>query len=294
MNFLIDNYSDYNQTQPLYLHKHINEYDEHVAYIKSDNNISIYDLFDTLNPDVYITAAHKLSKDAVLYLKENQKDKNIRLALSIQSVKNSDIVAIENLLAKHGVECMFFFLNCNTKNKPVARKTNIFILPDAADTNLDIKLDLNFKIDRAFMVDTNTINKHRNGTYHVITTNPNIGSVDFNLPVNLLPAMYPKYDEVIFTNLTDYLPQTFFDAILYGNKVFYDVEDKENSKKLDEICDKVFGLGGKLNYKNQDKLQDFTAIQSTVVDKHTSIHRTKSLLSQIPGGLGVNYAKVNV
>lgn len=288
MKFLIDNYSDYNSTQALYFHRHINDYDEHFCHLKSDNSISMYDLFDRLEPDVYITSAHKISKDAVMYLKENQQEKDIKLVISIQNVKNNEIVAIEELLKKHNVSCSFFFLNCDKKNRPITKRTNVVAIQDAADTNLLLNLDLDFKIDRAFIIDKQTAFKERGGTYHVITTNPELKDLsDFSLPINLLVAMYPKYEEIIFTNLTNNIPQSIFDAIIHGNKVYYDIEDRDISKNLDEIFDKTFGVGAGMNYKNLNRLQDFTAVKALVNEKHTSAKRTKSLLSQIPNAIKV-------
>lgn len=286
MKFLIDNYSDYNTTQPLYFHQHINEYDEHQCHLKSDNSISMYDLFDRFEPDVYITSAHKISKDAVMYLKENQKDKDIKLAIYIQNVKNNEVLAIEDLLKKHGVSCSFFFLNCDKKHKPITKNTNVVMIQDGADVNLSLNLDINFNIDRAFIIDKQTQFKSRTGTYHVITTNPELKDLsDFSLPINLLTAMYSKYNEIIFTNLKDHIPQSVFDAITHGNKVYYDIEDKDASSQLDEIFDKTFGIGSSMNYKSVKKLEDFSKVKELTVDKHNSRKRTRSLLSQIPNAI---------
>lgn len=288
MKFLIDNYSNYNTTQPLYFHAHINEFEEHLCHLKSDNTISMYDLFDRFNPDVYITSANKISKDAVMYLKENQKDQDIKLAICIQHVKNNEILAIEELLKKHNITCSFFFLNCDKKNKPITKNTNVVIIQDATDINLSLSLDIDFNIDKAFIIDKQTKFKERHGSYHVITTNPELKEIsDFNLPINLLIAMYSKYEEIIFTNLQDHITQSVFDAITHGKKVYYDIDDKDVANRLDEIFDKTFGVGSRMNYKNVNKLEDFTTIKNIVNEKHNSQKRTKSLLSQIPNAIKV-------
>lgn len=286
MKFLIDNYAEYNNTQALYFHKHINEYEQHSAHIVSNHNMSLYDLFDTFSPDVYITSAHKLSKDSILYLKENQKDKQIKLAISIQGIKNSDVLSIEEILNKHGVNCSFFFLNSSSKTLPFVKKTNIVRIHDCADLNLELNLDIDFKLDRAFIVDQNTTNKLRSGTYHAISLNPALnGKVDFVLPINLMSAIYKKYDEIIFTDMEDYIPQAFFDAILRGNAVYYQIDNKQHEKVVDEMMAKTFNCEDRLNYNSSNRLSTFDDLKALVIEKHSSQNRTKTLLSQIPNAI---------
>jgi hypothetical protein len=107
-------------------------------------------------------------------------------------------------------------------------------------------------------------------------------SVDFCLPITMLSSIYSKYEEIIFTEISNSLPQYFFDAIYHGEKVYYDIVDEAKSKLADEIVGSVLKVGNGLNYNNPDKITDFTDLKKHIEEKHSSLNRTKTLLSQLP------------
>jgi hypothetical protein len=117
----------------------------------------------------------------------------------------------------------------------------------------------------------------------VISINKQIkDDVDFCLPITMLSSIYSKYEEIIFTDITRSIPQYFFDAIYRGEKVYYDILDDEKSKMADEIIGSVLKIGNGLNYNNPDKITDFSSLKKHVEEKHSSLNRTKTLLSQLP------------
>jgi hypothetical protein len=90
------------------------------------------------------------------------------------------------------------------------------------------------------------------GTYHYATNNQEISDkVDIFLPIISLNTLFSNYDEIIFKG-EDYI----------GSQVIFDTKDTAGLDKIDSI------------FKGQKLL-------SSVKNKHTGLHRLKSLLSQL-------------
>lgn len=278
MKFLIENYAGYESTQALYFHKHINDYDDHSSVIRP-NNASVFDAFDAISPDVYIASAHTLSRDAVLYLKEN-KHKDIKLLICTDGLSVEEVQSLEEVLKKNDVSCHFFFNSAESQN---TKRSRVVHIRNGFDSNIEPALKIDYNIQKAIFVNKSSKIRNYQGTFHVISTNQQMkDNVDFCLPVTMLPSIYSKYEELIFTDLPHSLPQYFFDAIYHSKKVYYDIVDVEKSKLVDELVGSVFKVGNRLNYNNPDKITDFADIKKHVEEKHSSFNRTKTLLSQLP------------
>lgn len=281
MKFVIDNYADYNSSQPMYLSNHIDESEEHSCMMINQQTMSIYDLFDRTQPDCYITSANKFSKDALAYLEEN---KNIKLILCVSNTKSSQVLELEDIILEHKINCPFFITNVMDGYIPFTKKIKILRVYEATDLNLDNDIGVDYKIDKAVVV-VEGIEKVRryNSTFHVMSSNVDIAkSVDVILPVHMMKAAFTKYNEIIFQNFDKCVPQAFFESLALGKKTYYDIQDKDQADAMDKLCDKFFGVGNKLNYSKPDKLEDFTDVAKRVLEKHTSTNRVKTLISQIP------------
>jgi hypothetical protein len=278
MKFLIENYAGYESTQPLYFHKHINDYEEHSCAIRT-NDISVFDAFDAINPDVYIASAHTLSRDSVMYLREN-KDKDIKLLICTDGLSSEEMQSLEGVLKNNEVSCHFYF---NSSESNGTKRSKVVNIRNGVDLNLEPSLNIDYRIQKAIFVNKSAKIKNHKGTFHIISVNRQIkDSVDFCLPVTMLSSIYSKYEEIIFTDIPNSLPQHFFDAIYRGEKVYYDILDEDKSKLADEIVGSVLKVGNGLNYNNPDKITDFTDLKRYIEEKHSSINRTKTLLSQLP------------
>ena len=281
MKFVIDNYADYNSSQALYFQKHIDSSEEHQCIAINERSMSLFDFFDKTLPDCYISSANKFSRDALLYLTEN---KNIQLILSISNSNNSEVLELESILLESKVNCPFFITNATDDNIPFTKKIKIVRVMEGTDINLDNDLGIDYKIEKAVIVTTDSEKIRRyNSTFHVISSNTELSQVvDIVLPVHMMRASFTHYNEVIFQNFDKHIPQSFFESLAMGKKTYYDIHDKSKADKLDSIMDKIFGVGNSLNYSKPNKLEDFTEIQKKVLEKHTSKNRVKTLLSQIP------------
>ena len=280
MRFLIENYSNPGSTQPMYFNKHINDVPEHQSMIRH-NNASIFDIFDTFNPDVYISSINTLSKDSLLYLQENQ---DIKLLISIDGLAPASFINLENILQSYNVKCHFFF---SSSGKSPSRKNRFVTIRNGADINVQQNMDIKYSIDKCIVFQkedpSRQYSKEYNGTYHVITNNRSlVGHADAYLPITLMPSVYGMYNEVVFTDIGPEVPQVFFDALYYGNKVYYDIKDESSAKKVDDAIASIFGETAILNYQATNRTEDFSEIKNIVREKHSSLNRTKTLLSQLP------------
>lgn len=274
MKFLIQNYASNHSTQALYLSNVINAENKHSARLWNSST-SLYDAMDSEKPDYLITHGYKLSKEYFSYIK-NEKSAT-KLLLNVDDVPQNTVTALEEALIGNNIDCCFFFsANPNVKTKKIrfVRINNCF------DSNLANHSNLSYKIDKAFIVnDKNQLEVNYDGSFHFLSCDANVKDyVDINLPEMNIASLYANYEEIIFRNIKEYVPQGFFDAIALGNKVYYESDDDE----VHVMIDKLLKPEKSLNYNSEDKLLDFTKLKELIKDKHTCHNRTKTLLSQLP------------
>lgn len=279
MKFLLDNFSDSNSTQSLYLNKHLNDIG-YASEIRIDPYQSLYDALDIYSPDVYISSIPTFSKDALFYIKENP-HKNIRLIMCVNGASQVVIDKVEDLLKTNEVDCLFFFGNKKDVN---TKSTKYITIQEAADTNiLETNNELKYNIQKAVIVTDRSKIKNYSGTYHVISLSKNMNKCDFFVPTSVLTHLYQNYDEIIVTDFEGYIPQYFFDAIARNKKIYYDINDVNIENKANDMLTKVLKLEtDTLNYNFENKLTDFSNLKKYVLEKHTGLNRAKTLVSQLP------------
>jgi len=277
MKFLIENYANYLGTQALYLNKALREHEGVETMLWDGSSCSVYDIMDAYKPDYYITSADRLSKDFAHYVTNNEK--KIQLLLNVDNISQNDITTLDQSVVDAGIDCCFFFsskYNVKTKNMRLVNLAN------AHDVNIDTtKNNLSYNVDKAIFVNSETNLKKYSGSYHYISNNKKLKeSIDIVLPSHMLASLYKNYKEIVFTGIEcDYIPQSFFDAIMLGSKVYC-----ENiTQETDEMLKKVFKLGdSSFDYNSSSRVEDFTTIKTLISEKHLPANRAKSILSQIP------------
>lgn len=277
MIFLIDSYENTYHTQPLYLHTSFTNLG-HQSVMSDFSSNSVFDLLDTVKPNVVITSSQRLSKDLLFYLSEN-KDLGIKLLLNVDKTKEEDIVSLKDFMVSQGVTPDFMFTsNYDLPNK--IGRLNILKLLPAADDNQIQNLDFDYHIKRAIITDSLDVGMEYDSSFHVISMNPSLtGKADISLPCIGVRSIYDKYDEVIFKNMEN-LNQGFFDALRRGRRVYY--QNKQDTG-IQEKINGVFKIDCDLNYDSDNKTQDFSKIKSIIAEKHTGENRAKTILSQIKG-----------
>ena len=281
MKIIIDNYAHGDSSDAIYFNHHISEEDGYNCTLINERRVSFYDLFDRNNPDVYITSAQKLTKDALMYLSEN---KNVKLILSVKGVSHRDILEIEQMILSGGVNCPFFISNANDSCMPFTKKIKVHRILESYDTNLPTDSgELEFNINKCIVVDEANEVRNYDDTFHAVSTSPiKNTNVDFTMPIVWLSSVLKNYNEIILTNITRSIPQIFFQAIACGCRVYYDIKDSKQSEEAKNTINNIFKMDIVLNYKDNNKLQDFSELQKAIIENHNSKKRTLSLLSQIP------------
>lgn len=279
MKIAIENFSTTEDTQCLYLSNAFNVLG-HESIIFDQTKTSIYDIFDSYKPDIYITHAFRFSKDVLYYIENNNYE--IDILLNINNVTPSNVINFDKFFEEKNIESSFFFTSSGKKDIP-KRNRNILSLSHAADINLlNISPSIEYSIDKAIFAFDKVGTKEYNGTYHIISNNPHIkDNVDIYLPEMSLAPLYKCYNEIIFTDFKGFFSQAFFDAIAIGSKVYFDIIEPQKIEDLNQSINKLFKEDFNLIYDNSDRLVNFTQLRNIILEKHSPLNRANSLLSNI-------------
>lgn len=273
MKILISDYSSDLSTEPLYLNTCFNN-----AGCKStllSNSTSIYDGFDMVDPDIYITHHQILSKDLLLYLKENQ-TKKIDLVINVTGMNQDDLSRLDSIFSDNNIKPALYFVN--HYDSGLRSRNNIVSILYGADLFLSSEKK-QYDIDYGIFIQSKEELGSIGETYHYITYNKNIDKIaDIFLPTNRLTHLYHNYNHIVFKYFDGIFPQVFFDAAIKVNSVFFDLTNNNDKNKLNKHIGKLLGEG------NHCKLSDLDSgkIREQINSKHTCLHRAKSLLSQLP------------
>jgi hypothetical protein len=278
MKFLINNYSSNNQTEPMYLNAGINLITGMSSFLWNGQQISAYDAFDLMKPDYFITHIDNLPMDCLSYMKNN---KNIELILNITGTQETNINNVVNILEEHDIKSAFFFTNSDNIDIKL-KNINIITIGLGADVFFAAGNNnkLNYRINKGVFINNKSQVKNLDGTYHHLSHENNMqGYADIVLPIYGISNIYKNYDNIIFKFFGTIIPQTFYDSVFYGNKVYYEIEDSVLANNINEKFKKIF----KINYDicNNENV-DFGSLKDKIKSKHTCLHRLKSLLSQLP------------
>jgi len=257
MKFLVSNYSTPWSTESHYFNAGLSLIDG-VQSSLFNQSASVYDNFDTAKPDVFITYFGQMSMDIVLYLKEN---KNIKLVINVDGIPADHIEKAYLSLVSENIKPTLF----GKEDLKFDNATYFKILP-GADIFLQ-KGPKNYSVDKLIFVDNESQIQELDCSYHYTTvaTNDNAeltSKVDFVIPITLLNSIFSNYQEIVFKGGSYIGSQLSFNAIYSGTKIIFDTKDSKDLDKIDNI------------FKGQKLL-------SSVKNKHTCLHRLKSLLSSL-------------
>lgn len=266
MKILVSNYATNESTEAIYLNTAFN-----AAGCESTlwpNNISTYDIFDIVNPDIHITHHSKLSQDLALYL---QQAPNIDIIINVTGMNQNLLRGLEEKLHEFNIKPRLFIVNYHNHN--LKSKTNIITLLHGADIFFGRGIK-QYNIEYGIFVNDKKQINPIGQTYHYLSTKENLqNDADICLPEYKMAPLLINYDSIVFKYFDKTMPQIFYDAAYYGNKVFFDVE---NRNTLDDIFIKLFGENNYCNIKDTNSGH----VGDKIKEKHTCLHRAKSLLSQ--------------
>jgi hypothetical protein len=272
MKFIICNYASRTQTEPYYLNMTFNMLDGCKSTLWNPKEVSAYDIFDTIKPDVFISHISNVTTDAVAYLKENR---NIQAIVNITGGNDLAVSSLEKIFIDEGLNCPFFFINgdiSNTSSK--IKKLSIGFGSDVFLSDGGLK----YNIENGVYLNNVSEIKPYGDTYHIISAKEELeDKVDIVLPVTQLSNIYKNYTNFIFRSGFEFIPQVLLDAIFYGNNIFFDVDDADNRKSVSEKIKKAFRTD--MDITDKDSV-DAKELKRCVLKRHTCLHKAKSLLSQ--------------
>ena len=110
--------------------------------------------------------------------------------------------------------------------------------------------------------------KNEAKSWHVLSTSPDVESADIKISLQQASLLYRNYDKIIVTTDSGKIPQHFFDAVLYGNKVSFKSKYETQDSVAQEDIAKILGKDSK-GWKNK------------LARKHTCLNRVNKLLSYL-------------
>jgi hypothetical protein len=289
MKVLIQNYTTNSTTEPLYINECINSIEGCEATVWDKDNISAYDMFDVAKPDLFITHFSLLTEDTIKYLSQNN---HISAIFNITMAQQEHVDQLNNLISENKIQCPFVFTNQpKTLNRLVSHPTKLVSIMHGADIFLpqqgnnmpqyEIKLGImsNYKLDKTFDALVENFD-----SYHYLTQRAEISS-DFDLTFSEMQmhSLWNNYKNMVITMDSSYLPQSFFDAIVYGNSVFYCPKYESQREEMNSKIQSILGISESLSCKFEHIVsgQNQEYIKKTVLNRHTCIHRVKRMFSQL-------------
>tara|TARA_B100001564_G_scaffold359171_1_gene379952 strand:+ start:7754 stop:8641 length:888 start_codon:yes stop_codon:yes gene_type:complete len=284
MRVLVDTQSTSGDTRLWYLHRGLQEVDGIECFQWQDKNQSLFDILDTVRPNIFYTHASsvlsrtngKLCYDIMYYLSQ-LRDENFHFVLDSEMWDVESVAEMFKALNESGEmynKGHVYIVNSNIPKSLIKRKSIKYIkLNHCADSFLKKSFDVNFKIPTAYFVDAETKRIEDSEPHHFIS-NYDAKSAEISLHEKDLMSLYNNYEQIVFLNKIDSFNQSFFDALYFGNKVFY----KKSNESIDKLSKTVFGQV--LSYDNKDNI-DFNAVRAKINEKHLPANRIKTLLSQL-------------
>jgi hypothetical protein len=279
MKFVINDYSSANQSESHYLNATFNSIDGCSSVLWDGGQISAFDLFDTVRPDIWITHFKYIVNDGLIYM--GQKGNNTELIINITGANQEEVSSLEDFIISKNVRCLFFFTNLDD-NTITTKKINIVKVQLGADLFLlnNNRNQLSYNVEKAIFINNKTEIKPYSTTHHIISNNIEAtDGADLVLTIAQLGSIYHNYSEIIFRYFDRVVPQLFYDATYAGNRVYYDIDNDEKRNYVNQKFKKILKIEN--NICDPQSL-DFEYIKSCVKNKHTCLHRAKSLLSQLP------------
>jgi hypothetical protein len=271
MKILIQNYSSPYSTEPFYFMECFSR-----ANIDSDlwanDRISAFDMFDTVQPTVFVGHFAYLTEDIVKYLSQN---KHIKTAINVTGTSQDQLKGITDTFMAMGLENTILF-------------SNNFFHPHGESVHkilpcLDVFLQVappQFRIPLAVV--TNNKNEHVDKfvkdkeVYHLISYASQEEWADYPTDIRSFSNVAKCYDDV--TLIDDGIISTsqfFFQGTMFCNNFNITSQTDEQRDALQEVLSMLFS--------SEETSEDVEAVvKKQIMKNHTCFNRS-SQLAQILG-----------
>lgn len=271
MKVLIQNYSSAFSTEPLYFHtsfKNVNI----DSYLWVDQNISAFDMFDSVQPDLFIASYSYLTEDILKYLSQNP---SIKMALSLSGAEESSIEMIKETLLTQGITNVKFFTNDYFLESEGVYKIypayDVFLQPKEPDYHLPFSIIAREQTD---VLLHHTCNQD---VYHVISwadwSEEQQEWADIPTDIKLFSQIVKCYDEIVVINDYDLSSsQLFFQATIQANGFTVLNSDEQMDQKFKDVLSKLF----KPEETNQSVAE---VVKNQIMTSHTCFNRSSEILN---------------
>ncbi|NBP14747.1 hypothetical protein EBU95_10170 [bacterium] len=267
MKAIVQNYVTAFSTESMYITETINRISGcSAAYWK--NNISAYDIFDTVKPDVFFTHASFLKKDTVEYLSNNA---NIECVFNITGLNQDVVNNINNLIKDQNIKCPLLYTN--ELNKNLKSKINLQYIPLGFDQYNPIIHDIpEYKIDLGcFSISKEVVVPEEFKTYHILGS---VSNADIKSTILEIPSLCTRYKNFVICDDSNIVSQAFYTSLYYGTPTYYHTSNEKIKQAIKNItkCENTFDINNKEEYQWKD-------IQEQIKSKHTGANRVKTMFS---------------
>jgi hypothetical protein len=283
MRVLIQDYSNPDSTEAMYLCQSFNAIDVESTLWNSDNS-SAYDVFDGFSPDVFIAHFSKLTNDIIKYLTQSP---DIKVILNMTGAQQDHVDQLDSMIQQFNLNCPFIFTNTtkdmNKLKSSVVDLTDLAPSLDIFSAGMSSQLP-EFNLD--FGVVTNYDCKSRlssifdncNG-YHFLSTESNLtDKLDITAPEIKLQSLYSKYQKILIARDDLAIPQSMFSAIYHGAKVYYKAKYETQNETTLKSLQKLFKVKDCFDL---DKEFDGKQVRKSLLANHTCYNRAQKIAAKL-------------
>jgi hypothetical protein len=267
MKAIVQNYVTAFSTESMYITETINRISGcSAAYWK--NNISAYDIFDTVKPDIFFTHASFLKRDTVEYLSNNT---NIECIFNITGLNQDVVNNVNNLIKDQNIKCPLLYTN--ELNKSLKSKINLQYIPLAFDQYNPIINEIpDYKIDLGcFSISKEVSVPEEFKTYHILGS---VSNADIKSTILEIPSLCTRYKNFVIYDDSNIVSQAFYTSLYHGTPTYYHTSNEKIKQAIKNITksENTFDINSKEEYQWKD-------IQEQIKSKHTGANRVKTMFS---------------
>lgn len=266
MKLLVQNYSSPYTTEPFYLTECFKRVGVD-SYLWANAEVSTFDMFDTVNPDVFVGHFAYLTEDTVKYLSQN---KNIKAVINVTGTNEQQLKGITETFMAAGLENLTLFSNNfvhphGDSVHKIFPALDVFIqatppkfkIPLAILTNKKQETVENFVKDKE--------------VYHLVSYGENQEWADFATDIRNFWGVSTSYDKVVL--IDDGMISTsqfFFQANMLCNGLDIVSQTEEQRDAFQEILSTLF--------TSEETDEDVgTVIKKQIIKNHTCFNRASQL-----------------
>lgn len=266
MKMLIQNYSSHYTTEPFYLVECFKRVGVD-AHLWADSNVSAFDMFDTVRPDIFIGHFAYLTEDVVKYLSQNP---NIKPVINVTGTSAQQLKGITDTFMSMGLENPTLFTNNFVHSHGESVHTilpafDVFIQRSQPQFNIPLAVVTNGKNET---VEDLVKDKE---VYHIVSYGTNEEWADYVTDIRNFWGVSSCYDEV--TLVDDGMISTsqfFFQATMLCNKLNVISQTEEQREAFQEILLSLF--------TPEETAEDVaTVVKNQIIKNHTCFNRASEL-----------------